>query len=113
MKNEFDKHEIDYIKIYQEKGFTTNYYFQDDKLINTETKTEYVPNDIFIVAEHRYEGMSNPSDLSILYIIKTNNGEKGTLLLGYGPTADLELADFFKKIPKVNVSDSENINIKS
>lgn len=113
MKNPFDKHEIDYIKIYQEKGFITNFYFEEDKLIDTETKNQYLPTNIFIVAEHRYEGMSNPSDLSILYIIKTNDGKKGTLLIGYGPTSDLELGEFFKKIPKANVSDDENINIKN
>ncbi|MFA9190679.1 hypothetical protein AAGV28_04780 [Flavobacterium sp. FZUC8N2.13] len=110
MKNQFDKHEIDYIKIYQSKGFAANFYFKDNKLINSDTKTEYLPTDIFVVAEHRYEGMSNPSDMSILYIIKTKNGDKGTLLMGYGPTADLELAEFFKKIPETNVSDEENIN---
>jgi hypothetical protein len=110
MENQFDKHEINYIEIYQKKGFTTNFYFERDKLINSETKTEYQPIDLFIVAEHRYEGMSNPEDMSILYILKTKNGEKGTLLMGYGPTADLELAEFFNKIPKENISDDENIN---
>ncbi|MGA9637446.1 hypothetical protein [Flavobacterium sp.] len=110
MKNQFDKHEIDYIKIYQTKGFTANFYFEDDKLINSDTKTPYLPNAIYIVAEHRYEGMSDPSDMSILYVIKTKNGDKGTFLMGYGPTADLELADFFNKIPEENISNEENIN---
>ncbi|MFA9188615.1 hypothetical protein AAGV33_15620 [Flavobacterium sp. FBOR7N2.3] len=110
MKNEFDKHEIGYIKTYQDKGFTANFYFENNKLINSDTKTEYQPEDIFVVAEHRYEGISNPEDMSILYIIKTTNGDKGTLLMGYGPTADLELSEFFKKIPESNISDEESIN---
>lgn len=109
MENEFAKHEKDFIKIYQEKGFTANFHFKNDKLITSETKNEYAPNDIYIVAEHRYEGMSDPSDMSILYIIKTNKDEKGTFLLGYGPSADLEVAEFFKKIPKSNVSNDESI----
>lgn len=110
MEDEFAKHEIDFIKIYQEKGYTANFHFNDDKLINSKTKTEYAPKDIYIVAEHRYEGMSDPSDMSILYIIKTNKEEKGTLLLGYGPSANLELAEFFNRIPEANVSNNENIN---
>lgn len=110
MKNPFDKHEIDYIETYQAKGFTANFYFEEDKIINSDTKTEYQPVDIFIVAEHRYEGMSNPEDLSILYIIKTSKGDKGTLLMGYGPSSDLELSEFFNKIPKSNISNEENIH---
>lgn len=110
MEANFDKHEIDYIKVYQDKGFTANFYFQDHQLINTESKNQYSPGDLYIVAEHRYEGMSNPSDLSILYVIKTNQDEKGTFLAGYGPSSDLELASFFKDIPKENISQEENIN---
>ena len=109
MENEFAKHEKDYIKIYQERGYTSNFYYKNNKLINSETKNEYTPDEVYIVAEHRYEGMSDPSDMSILYVIKTNKGEKGTYLLGYGPSADLELAEYFKNIPESNVSNKENI----
>ncbi|MCG9791180.1 hypothetical protein [Flavobacterium algicola] len=110
MIDEYSKHEKDYIEIYQEKGFTANFRYADGALINSETKIEYQPSDIYIVAQHRYEGMSDPEDMSILYIIKTNKEEKGNLLLGYGPSADLELAEFFKAIPEENISNDENIN---
>ncbi|QTD38569.1 hypothetical protein JL193_04625 [Polaribacter batillariae] len=52
--------------------------------------------------------MSNPSDMSILYVIETQD-TKGTLVASYGATADLEIADFFKEIPKKNISKDENI----
>jgi len=107
---EYSKHEKDYIEIYQENGFTANFRYENGKLINSNTKIEYKPAAIYIVAQHRYEGMSNPEDMSILYVIKTNQQEKGTLLMGYGPTADLELAEFFKDIPEENISNDENIN---
>lgn len=111
--NEYDKNEKDYINVYQNKGFVSNFYFKDRKLINSETKKEYVPEDIFIVAEHRYEGMSNPSDMSILYVIKTNQGELGTFLMAYGPEASYDDAEFFRKVPASNVSNEENINLNS
>ncbi|WP_220761386.1 hypothetical protein [Flavobacterium sp. UMI-01] len=111
MKNQFDKHEIDYIKIYQEKGFVSNFYFKDKKFRNAETKVVFEPEDLFIVAEHRYEGMSNPEDMSILYVIQTKNGDQGTFLMGYGPNSDLELAEFFKKIPKTNITNDLNIDL--
>jgi len=113
MNNKSAKNEKDYIEIYQDKGYVSNFYFKDKKLINTETKKEYFPDEIFIVAEHRYEGISNPSDMSILYVIKTNKGEKGTFLMPYGPEANFDDAEFFKNVPKSNVSDEENINLNS
>ena len=111
MKNEFAKHEKDYIRIYEDKGYSAGFHFKNDQLINSETKKKYSPEDIFIVAEHRYEGMSNPSDLSVLYVIETNANEKGTFLMGYGPNANLETAEFFKNIPEKNISNEKNINL--
>lgn len=104
------KHEKDLIRIYEEKGFDHSYHYENGKLTDSKTDTKYSPEDIFIVAEHRYEGMSNPSDLSILYVLETEDGAKGTMLMGYGPSANLELAEFFKEIPKSNISDKENVD---
>ncbi|OXE99069.1 hypothetical protein BC749_102713 [Flavobacterium araucananum] len=109
MKKE-QKHETDYIKRYQNEGYTTNYLFDGKNLLDSETKATYAPEDIFIVAHHRYEGMSDPDDMSILYIIETKDQKKGTHLLGYGPTADLEEAEFFKDIPKANYSKNADIS---
>ena len=110
MENKFAKNEKDYIRVYEEKGYVSNFHFKNGWLVNSKTKNEYAPEDIFIVAENRYEGMSNPSDMSILYVIETNKDEKGTFLLAYGPTADYDTAEFFKNIPEKNISDKENIN---
>ncbi|MFB9055820.1 hypothetical protein ACFFU9_03610 [Mariniflexile ostreae] len=110
MEDEFAKHEKDYIERYKEKGYISNFYIKNELLINSVTKIEYTPKDIYIVAEHRYEGMSNPDDMSILYILETNQDEKGTFLMAYGPTADSETSAFFNSIPEANISDEKNIN---
>jgi hypothetical protein len=110
MKKELSKHETDYIKKYQEEGYTVNFLFQNNTLIDSETKNAYQPDEIFIVAHHRYEGMSDPDDMSILYVIETEDKRKGTHLIGYGPTADLEEAEFFKDIPKDNYSKNADIS---
>lgn len=110
MINEYSKHEKDYIEIYQEKGYVTNFYFKENTLYNSDTSKTYRPENLHIVAQHRYEGMSDPEDLSILYVIETDTKEKGTMLLGYGPSADLELSEFFASIPEDQISNREDIN---
>lgn len=54
------------------KGFTTG---------NGKT---YRPEDLEIVRTLRFEGESNPSDMEILYILKTNDGVIGYSLDAYG-----------------------------
>ena len=112
METHHTKSESEYIKRYQRKGYMSSYIFKNDKLVDPSKDKSYNPNDISVVAEHRFEGMSNPSDLSILYVIETKNDSKGTILVGYGPTGNLELAEFFKAIPKSQYSNQENIDYK-
>jgi hypothetical protein len=44
----------------------------------------YQPDDLTIVKTYRFEGVSNPSDMSILYLIKANDGLMGYSLDAYG-----------------------------
>ena len=99
---EYSKSEEAYINKYQDLGYTTNYILKNDVLVDTNTKKSFSPNEIYIIKEFRFEGMSNPSDMSILYIIETKDGGKGTVLANYSPSSDIELAEFFSKIPNKN-----------
>lgn len=92
------KSENQYIEEYKKKGYKDDYIFKNKKLVNTRTNKEYDAKNISIVAEHRFEGMTNPSDMSILYILKMHDESKGNMLVGYGPSANLELAEFFMKV---------------
>ncbi len=100
---------LELIKKYQAKGYVDNFRIENNTLIDVISKLEYSPEEIHIVAEHRFEGMSNPADMSILYIIKIGNDIKGTFLASYGSVADTEAAEFFNEIPQENVSNAVNI----
>ncbi|GAA4232640.1 hypothetical protein GCM10022291_07870 [Postechiella marina] len=103
------KSEKDYIDKYQDMGYTSNYRIANNNLIDLITKTEYKPADIKVVAKHRFEGLSNPGDMSILYIIEIGLKSKGTVLANYSPSSDTEMAEFFNNIPKENISQKNNI----
>jgi hypothetical protein len=85
---EYAKHEIDLIRKYEENGYDHSFRHNTGKLIDLETDKSYLPQDIDDIEEHRYEGMSNPSDLSILYALKMSDGTKGTFLMAYGGCRD-------------------------
>lgn len=96
------KHEISKIEEYQKKGYTTNFQFEDNGLIDSDTQKKYTQDEVTIVEEYRYEGMSDPSDMSILYILETKDGKKGTILMAYGPSADYDAAQWFNKLLQEN-----------
>ncbi|MDP5232018.1 MAG: hypothetical protein NWQ38_16610, partial [Cellulophaga sp.] len=96
------KSETAYINKYQKLGYTSNYRAKEAILIDVETKKEYHPKDITVDEEFRFEGASNPSDMSILYVITTNDNSKGTVLANYSPANVSDLAAFFAEIPKAN-----------
>lgn len=103
METQGMKHEKNQIDEYQKKGYTASYRFENGTLIDVDSKKRYGIEDVTIEEEYRYEGFTNPSDLSMLLILKMNDGSKGTMLVPYGPNADVELAGFIK-----TVSDKKN-----
>ena len=104
MDNEFAKNELNYIRDYEALGFTDQYRVIDNQLENLETKKRYPPEEVILLKEHRYEGISDPSDLSLLYVIQTKDGSKGTILANYGANADNSIHEFMNLIPKHNIN---------
>jgi hypothetical protein len=86
----------------REMGYTED--FQVDKLglstFGQGTKT-YRPEDVRIVNFYRFEGVSDPGDNTIMYVIETNDGVKGTLVDGYGAYASDDVAKFIVRVEEI------------
>ena len=98
------KHEINKITEYANQGYTSSYKMKEDKIYDIENDISFGSDKVHIVDEYRYEGMSNPNDMSILYILEVPGKSKGTLLLPYGPNADAELGWFMKEVSLNNIN---------
>ena len=61
----------------------------------------YQPDEIKICNFYRFEGESDPSDNAILYVVETNDGQKGTLVDAYGPYADAKVTEFMKQVEDI------------
>ncbi len=62
----------------------------------------YKPEDLKIIRTYRFEGESDPSDSSIIYLIEANDGLIGYSMDAYGVYSDHEddgYDDFIRKIP--------------
>lgn len=79
-------------------GYADQFIFDDGKLIVSGKNIAIKHQDITIDKEYRYEGISNPDDMSILYAISTRQGYKGTILLPYGTYGNSELTQFLMQV---------------
>src|SRR6185437_13105025 len=74
-------------------------------------KKYYNPEDLKIIRTYRFEGESDPSDSSIIYLIEANDGLIGYSIDAYGVYSDHGddgYDDFIRKIP-VDERDEQQI----
>lgn len=82
-----------------QKGFTDQFRVEKKVLQSlTDKKKKYKPKDVKAVNFYRFEGVSNPDDMSILYAIETTDGTKGTLIDAYGVYSDDETGAFMQEV---------------
>jgi len=75
-------------------GYTEDFLYQQEHLIGRNNKKKYPKEDCKLIESCRHEGLSDPSDASILFLIECTDGTKGCLSSGYGVGADTELIEF-------------------
>jgi hypothetical protein len=80
------------------EGYTDQYRVEKGKLCDLTNNKKYKAKEVKAVNFYRFEGISNPDDMSILYAIETSDGRKGTLVDAYGFYSDDETGEFMNQI---------------
>lgn len=70
------------------QGYIHDFNLEEKQLCCEALDKTFAPKEFNIVGSFRFEGMSNPDDSSVLYLIETSSGEKGTMIDAYGVYAD-------------------------
>lgn len=79
-------------------GYTEQFRVEKGKLCGIQSKKKYAPKDVKAVNFYRFEGLSDPDDMSILYAIETCDDCKGTLTDAYGRYSDEATGEFMKQV---------------
>lgn len=82
----------------KKRGFKASFKFQENGMKCLKTNKIYQPNEMVIVEYHRFEGETNPSDMSILFAVECKDKTKGTIISSYGTYADMKLVKFMDKV---------------
>ena len=83
-------------------GYTEDFKAGERGLLSLQHERIYQPGDVHVVNFFRFEGASDPADNSILYVIETTDGLKGTLVDAYGPYADAKVNSFMEEVADIS-----------
>ena len=81
-------------------GFINSFNVKDGLITCKETNKTYRVEELKITGHYRFEGSSNPSDMSVLYLIESHDGNKGTIVDAFGTYQDKGLDGVIENIPK-------------
>lgn len=78
---------VEALNALNKKGYTCDFNASDEGLFCQKTNQFFKYSDITSIEYYRFEGFSDPGDLSDIYAIETVNKVKGVLVDGYGISA--------------------------
>lgn len=86
----------------KQEGYKEDFQVTDKGLTTFDHGKSYKPEQVRIVSFYRFEGESDPGDNTILYVIETTDGHKGTLVDGYGAYADENVSKFIVRVQEIH-----------
>lgn len=92
----------------RDEGYREDFQVTDKGLSTFDQSKIYSPEEVRIVNFYRFEGVSDPGDEMVLYVMETTDGTKGTLADGYNAYAGEDVSKFIvevEKIQKVKATD--------
>jgi hypothetical protein len=71
-----------------ERGFVEHFRIEDGYLHGLESGEMVRASDVIIREYYRFEGVSDPDDMAIVYAVETPDGVRGTLTDAFGVYSD-------------------------
>ena len=85
----------------KEDGYTEDFQVSKKGLTTFNESKIFKPEEVKIVNFYRFEGVSDPGDNTILYVMETSDGTKGTLVDGYGAYASDDVSKFIVAVEEI------------
>jgi Leu/Phe-tRNA-protein transferase len=80
------------------QGYTHSFEICENGTLQEFNGGTFSVNQVKLVDIYRFEGMTNPSDSSILYAIETITGLKGAIVDAYGVDGSVTISDFMNQL---------------
>jgi hypothetical protein len=78
------------------RGFTEHFGVRADQLRGFESGKSFGSEDVIIREYERFEGVSDPDDMAILYALESSSGLHGTLVDAFGMYSNPAVGAYLK-----------------
>ncbi|WP_159522689.1 phosphoribosylpyrophosphate synthetase [Sunxiuqinia indica] len=82
------------IEALKKRGFTHNFSVNKSGQLEENSDKHYQASEVILHEFHRFEGNTNPADMSIVYAVETKSGAKGTVVDSYGVDGSEIVSEF-------------------
>ncbi|HEY7251681.1 MAG TPA: hypothetical protein VIG37_14390 [Methylomirabilota bacterium] len=79
-------------------GFIEHFGVSGDGLLSFDSGRTFSADEVVIREYHRFEGVSDPDDMSIVYAIEGEGGARGTLVDAFGAYSDPTVSSFLQGV---------------
>jgi hypothetical protein len=86
------------------RGFIEHFGVRGDQLRGFESGKTFGPQDVIIREYERFEGVSDPDDMAILYALESSSGIHGTLVDAFGVYANPAISAYLRRVRFVGTS---------
>ncbi|MDR9397849.1 hypothetical protein [Salibacter sp.] len=88
---------VEAIKELNNRGYKDELKIYDDLTVE-DNNTRINSDDLQIDEHHRFEGMTNPADMSVLYAISKQNKKLGVVVDTYNPKEETAVSKLIQKL---------------
>ena len=89
---------VEAIQGLKRRGFTANFEFLGQSFCDVDSGRTFKAHELTIVEHYRFEGESDPDDMSVVYAIEIDGGPKGIIADAFGLYANPDLGGFLEKV---------------
>ncbi len=89
---------VEAIETLKKQGYIHNFRISDKGFLVEGKEKGYIADEVELHEFHRFEGNTNPADMSIVFAVQTSSGEKGTVVDSYGVRGSEITSKFMNKV---------------
>ncbi len=89
---------VEAIETLKKQGYQHNFNVTQNGLLVEGKGKSYIAEEVELHEFHRFEGNTNPADMSIVYAVQTNSGKRGLVVDSYGVNGSEITSKFMNKV---------------
>lgn len=93
---------VECLNTLKDRGYEKEFKLDHHELCAIDGEHRYGPKDMKIVEHFRFEGESDPADMTVVYAVETTDGGKGIIVDAFGTYSNPKLSEFIRKVEEVS-----------